>query len=149
MKLFYTSVIVAALSLNATAFAKTCDLAIEGNDQMKFNKSELTVEAGCTEVKLTLKHTGKMKKEIMGHNWLLTSTADKATVTKAAEKAGPKNGYIPVDKKGVLANTTLIGGGETTTVTFSTKGLKKGGDYTYVCTFPSHAALMHGKLIVK
>jgi len=29
-------------------------------------------------------------------------------------------------------------------VTFSTAGLKKGGAYSYLCTFPGHNALMHG-----
>jgi azurin len=40
----------------------------------------------------------------------------------------------------------VIGGGETTTVTFPTSKLKKGGDYTFFCSFPGHWSIMKGKL---
>lgn len=134
--------------LPAAAFAKTCKVDIEGNDQMQFNKKEIKVEADCTEVELTLKHTGKLAKNIMGHNWVLSPTAQKDAVLKAAEKAGAAKDYTPPDSKDVLAKTKLIGGGETTSVKFSTKGLTKGTEYYYMCTFPGHAALMNGKFIV-
>ena len=39
----------------------------------------------------------------------------------------------------------MIGGGETTSVTFPASILRKGEDYSYLCTFPGHSALMHGK----
>ena len=41
-------------------------------------------------------------------------------------------------------HTKTIGGGESTSVTFPTSILKKGGAYQYLCTFPGHNALMHG-----
>ena len=34
--------------------------------------------------------------------------------------------------------------GETASVTFATAALKKRGDYTFLCTFPGHNALMRG-----
>jgi azurin len=57
-----------------------------------------------------------------------------------AEQVGPKN-----DAR-IIAHTKLIGGGETTTVSFPTAKLKKGGDYTFFCSFPGHWAQMKGKL---
>ena len=44
----------------------------------------------------------------------------------------------------VIASTKIIGGGQSTTVTFSTAKLTKGGDYTYMCTFPGHYVIMKG-----
>src|SRR5690554_7638603 len=49
-----------------TAFTIT----LESNDQMQFNKKELKVPVG-EPVVLTLKHVGKMAKEVMGHNFVL------------------------------------------------------------------------------
>ena len=46
----------------------------------------------------------------------------------------------------MIAHTKIVGGGQTTSVTFPTSGLKPGGDYRYLCTFPGHNALMHGTL---
>src|SRR5690554_495996 len=40
---------------------------IESNDQMQFNTKELKVPVG-EPIVLTLKHTGKMAKNVMGHN---------------------------------------------------------------------------------
>jgi len=41
----------------------------------------------------------------------------------------------------------VIGGGETARVRFSTKGLQKGGDYTFFCSFPGHFAMMKGSFV--
>ena len=44
--------------------------------------------------------------------------------------------------------TSIIGGGEETTISFDPSMLEPGGDYTYFCSFPAHFALMFGKLVV-
>lgn len=121
-------------------------VTIEGNDQMKFNKSEIRVKAG-QKVKLTLKHVGKMSEDVMGHNWaLLTADADMATVGQAAALA-KETDYIPADMKDkFIVHTEMIGGGETTTIEFDAPAA---GTYTFLCTFPGHYALMQGKFIVE
>ena len=45
----------------------------------------LAVAADCTEVKLTLKHTGKLPAAAMGHNWVLVKTADRQNASAAAK----------------------------------------------------------------
>ena len=42
----------------ALAADKVCKLEITGNDQMQYDKKDLSVPADCTEVQLTLKHVG-------------------------------------------------------------------------------------------
>ena len=44
----------------ALAADKVCKLEITGNDQMQYDKKDLSVPADCTEVQLTLKHVGKL-----------------------------------------------------------------------------------------
>jgi len=44
----------------------------------------------------------------------------------------------------VLAATEVIGGGESTTITFSLDALDPAGDYQFFCSFPGHYGLMKG-----
>ena len=44
--------------------------------------------------------------------------------------------YVPKDFKGVLANTKLLGPGESDTVTFNAPFIP--GDYPFFCSFPGH-----------
>jgi azurin len=81
----------------------------------------------------------------MGHNWVLVNTPDLSSVANAGMGAGLANNYVAADDKKVLAHTKIVGGGQSDSVTFSTANLKAGGDYSYLCTFPGHNALMRGK----
>jgi azurin len=144
----------AALCLSALFYlipthaqAKTCNLDLSSNDAMQFDKPELRVAADCTEVKLTLKHTGSMPADFMGHNWVLTKTADVEAVATAGGKLPASSDHVPKGDARVLAHTGVIGGGQSTSVSFSTKTLKKGGDYSFFCSFPGHWAMMKGKFV--
>ena len=134
-----------ALGLPLAAHADSCQVEISGNDLMQYDKKELAVPASCKEITVTLHHAGKQPREAMGHDWVLVKTADLAAVDQAGLSAGLVNNYVPPGNKRVLAHTRVIGGGETTSVTFPASILTRGGDYSYLCTFPGHSALMHGK----
>jgi azurin len=140
---------VAAVSLAGgthCAFAadKVCKLEISGNDAMQYDKKELSVAADCTQVELTLTHSGKLPAAAMGHNWVLVKTADVTTVANAGMSAGLANNYLTVGDTHVIAATKVIGGGQSASVTFPTAKLTKGGDYTFMCTFPGHYVIMKG-----
>jgi azurin len=137
-------IVLAALALPRFAHAEPCKLEISGNDQMQFDKHELWISAACKEVTLTLHHSGKLAKEIMGHDWVLVSAADLSAVASAGMGAGIANDYVAPGDKRVLAHTKVIGAGESTSVTFPTAMLKPGGAYKYLCTFPGHSATMNG-----
>ena len=141
------AIAVLLLAIAPRAYAETCDLGIEANDQMKFNLVVLKVGAGCTQVKLILKNTGKFAANVMGHNWVLTRTADFDAVTKTAMSAGLARDFVTVGDARVIAHTKVIGGGQSTSVTFPVSKLKKGGDYTFFCSFPGHWTMMKGKFI--
>ncbi len=122
------------------------EVTITGNDQMKYDKDEIRVKAG-QKVKLTLKHVGTMDKSVMGHNWvLLKPGTDMAEVGQAAVDAADSD-YIPAAfKDKIIAHTKMLGGGESDTIEFEAPAP---GTYTFMCTFPGHYALMHGKFIVE
>lgn len=146
--ILWASLILMAGGMAAqAASAKTCALEISSSDAMRYDKTELKVDARCTEVRLTLTHAGKLAASIMGHNWVLAKTADVAAVTSDGIKAGAAGEYIASGDKRTIAHTKLIGGGQTTSVTFSTKDLAKGGDYSFFCSFPGHSSLMKGKFV--
>jgi azurin len=136
--------LLGALSLPLLAHADPCKLEISGNDQMQYDKQELSAPATCKEITVTLHHSGKLPKEAMGHNWVLVNGADFAAVANAGMGAGLANNYIAAGDKRVLAHTKVVGGGESDSVTFASSILKKGGDYKFLCTFPGHNAMMHG-----
>jgi azurin len=139
------AVALTALALPLVARADSCEVEISGNDLMQYDKKELAVPATCREITVTLHHAGKQPREAMGHDWVLVKTADLAAVDQAGLAAGPADNYVKPGDQRVLAHTRVIGGGETTSVTFPASILRKGGDYSYLCTFPGHSALMHGK----
>jgi len=138
-----------ALALANPAAAKTCEVVIDSDDMMRFNKSEITVSSDCDKVELTLTHSGNLGVAQMGHNWVLAKTDEWEALNQDAVQAGLDNEYLPPDDDRVLVHTELIGGGESTTVTFDLSKLDKDGDYTYFCSFPGHAFQMKGSFKIE
>lgn len=121
------------------------EITIEANDQMKFDLSEIKVKEGDTVV-LTLKHVGKLPKAAMGHNWvLLAQGVDMKSFAMTAMQA-KANDYIPEGTEDVIVHTALLGGGEEDTIEFTAPAA---GEYTFICSFPGHYALMNGTFIVE
>lgn len=122
----------------------TAEIALTGNDLMRFNKTEIKVKAG-QKVKLTLTHIGKMDMNIMGHNFVLLKqgTDLQQYVLKAVDFKG--NDYIP-DGDETIAHTKMLGGGQNDTIEFDAPAP---GTYDFICSFPGHLALMKGKFIVE
>ena len=61
--------------------------------------------------------------------------------------AGIDNGFLPEDGR-IIAKTAMIGGGETTSVSFEAAKLESGKEYTFFCSFPGHYGIMRGKLAI-
>lgn len=145
------SVLLAALAgfaMVGHAWGQECSQTIEANDQIQYNKKEIRVSKSCKEVVITLKHVGMLAANVMGHNWVLAKTADYQAIAMAGQNAGPPN-YLPPGDARILANTSIIGGGQQTSVKFDLSKITPGGDYTFFCSFPGHYVLMNGKFIVE
>lgn len=123
------------------------NLVITGNDLMQFNKSELRAKAGA-KVKLTLRHIGKLDKQVMGHNVVILKKTANPEDFAAAAATARDNGYIPADMENqIIAHTAMIGGGQTDSVEFTAP--TEPGEYEFLCSFPGHFQLMRGKFIVE
>lgn len=138
---------IALLGLLSTPLmAAECSTTVEANDAMQYSQKTITVPKTCKTFTVTLKHTGKLPKTAMGHNWVLAHSTDEAGVVSDGMKAGAASNYEkPADTR-IIAHTKLIGGGESDAATFNVAKLKAGETYAYFCTFPGHAALMKGTL---
>lgn len=147
-RVFVTIGLLGLLIAGPSMAQDECSLTITGNDQIQFNLKEMRVSSSCEEVTVTLQHVGQLAENIMGHNWVLTTTADYMAVAQAGQAAGPPD-FLPAEDERVIAKTEVIGGGEEVSVTFDLSGLEAGGDYTYFCSFPGHFVLMNGKFIVE
>lgn len=142
------AIAAAAASLLAapSAMAAECAVTVESNDAMQFNLKSMEVPKACKRFAITLKHVGKLPKTAMGHNVVISTSADMAAVAKDAIAAGLANGYLqPADAR-VLAHTALIGGGESSTTELDVAKLVAGERYSFFCSFPGHSALMKGSL---
>lgn len=132
------------------ATVEQCQVVIEGNDQMRYNIEQFSVnKEACSEFTINFKNAGKLPKNAMGHNVVITKTSDVDAVAADGIKAGLDNDYIKPGDVRIITHTKLIGGGEETSVTFETDKLDQGGDYTFFCSFPGHHGIMHGKVNVE
>lgn len=142
---------LSALLLAGASFvqADECAFTLNSTDSMQYDQKAITVKSSCKEFTLNLVHTGKLPKNVMGHNWVLAKSDDAKAVAADGIPAGVDNNYVKAGDERVIAFTPLIGGGETTSVTFPVSKLKAGEAYTYFCSFPGHISLMQGTLTVE
>ena len=135
---------VLAVAGNAFGADKVCKVDIAGNDAMQFDKKEIAVAADCTSVEVTLHHSGKLPAQAMGHNWVLSKTSDMSGIAGDGAGAGFASDHIKSGDARVIAHTKIIGGGQSTSVTFPTSKLKAGEAYSFFCSFPGHWSMMKG-----
>ncbi len=119
------------------------EISLNGTDDMKFDKTEFTVKAR-EEVTLTFTNIGVLPLETMGHNVVvLEKKADVQTFATASAKAKETNYISELYITDIIAQTKLLGPGESETIKFT---LKEPGEYTYICTFPGHWIQMKGTI---
>jgi plastocyanin len=117
MIVLLTGVMLAACGGSEPAGPAPVSFDVSGYDEFRFDPNTISVEAGA-EVTINFQNAGALE-----HNWLLVSQAvDPASATEADAIAG--------------ANTGIIGGGQSTSITFTAP---PAGTYTIVCTVPGHA----------
>lgn len=120
-------------------------IEIESNDQMQFNKSEIKVKAG-EKTTITLKHVGKMAKEVMGHNIVILKPGTDIPAFGLEANKAKDTDYIPASlASSVIAHSAVIGGGEQTSFDVTLEA----GTYDFICSFPGHLAVMKGVLIAE
>ncbi len=146
MKAWKPALVLALAALSGQTLAADCSVEIAGNDALQFDKANISVPQSCKEFTVKLKHSGKLPKAAMGHNWVLSKTSDMQGVATDGIAAGAAKNYVKDGDARVIAHTKVIGGGESDSVTFMSAKLKAGESYTYFCSFPGHSGIMKGTL---
>jgi azurin len=131
------------------AVVSDCATEIDGTDAMQYNVGSIAVPASCKEFKITLKHVGQMPVAAMGHNVVITKESDMQAVAADGMAAGLDANYVKPDDARVIAHTTVVGGGQTTSVSFPVSKLQGDGPHEFFCSFPGHSAVMKGAITVQ
>lgn len=138
-------VLLLVASCPQLALAASCTAEVLSNDGMRFNVKNVDVSRTCEDFTIVLRHKGRMPARIMGHNVVISKLEDIKPVDRDGLRAGLKNDFVKPNDPRVIGYTKMIGGGETTSVTFKPAKID-GDDYWFFCSFPGHAARMRGTL---
>lgn len=131
------------------AAAQNCATTIESDDALRFTPEKIEIPLACKTFTVTLKHTGRLPKLAMGHNWVLAKLSDLDGVARTGMLAGADHNYVDPKDARVLAHTSVVGGGESASVTIDVAKLLPEERYGFVCTFAGHSPVMRGAIIRK
>lgn len=145
LSLIFSAFLFLAITKSANTQDSIQKVIIKSNDGMRFDLDEIKVQAFST-IELTLVHTGKRTKEEMGHNFVLLQKEVEVRSFAMSVLDEKENGYIPESKEDIIVFSEVIGGGESTTITFEAPAK---GIYNFLCSVPGHFGLMQGKFIVE
>jgi len=116
---------------------------------MSFSTKEITIDKSCKTFTVNLAHSGNLPKNVMGHNWVLSKTADMAGIATDGLSAGIDKNYLKEGDARVIAHTKIIGAKETDSVTFDVSKLDAAEKYGFFCSFPGHISMMKGTVTLK
>lgn len=129
--------------------AAECKATVDSNDMMQFTSKSIEVDKSCKTFTVELKHIGTLPKNVMGHNLVVSKASDVQGVATDGMGAGIDKDYLKEGDARIIAHTKVIGGGETTSLTFDATKLDAAEKYKFFCSFPGHVAMMQGDLILK
>ena len=148
--MFAKLVAVSLLSIaSAQVMAADCKVTVDSTDRMSYNTKEIAIDKSCKQFTVELTHSGNLPKNVMGHNLVISKTADAQAIATASMGKGLDGGYLDESDARIVAHTKLIGAGETSSVTFDVSKLEAGQDYQFFCTFPGHISMMKGAVVLK
>lgn len=121
-------------------------IKLNGMDDMKYDKTLFKVKAG-QKITLDFKNIGKLPAAAMSHNVVILKPGTDVQAFGTAAISAAATEHIPASMKDdVIANTKLLGPGQSDQITFT---LPDAGVYDFVCTFPGHFGTMHGKIVAE
>ncbi|KLD75641.1 azurin [Xanthomonas hyacinthi] len=132
-----------------TSMAAECKATVDSNDQMSFNTKHIDIPKACKTFTVTLTHSGKLPRNVMGHNWVLSKEADIQSIATDGTGAGLGKNYLKDGDARIIAHTKIIGPKESDSVTFPVSKLSPGEKYGFFCSFPGHFSMMKGSVDLK
>lgn len=145
MKMIKTILTLALALLTLPAVAMATDgsqqddirtITITGMDSMSYDVEEIVAKPGET-IRIEFKVVSNVPPAAMKHNIAIVDQGTDLDAFVMASIMATDNEYIAPDmEEQVIANTAMIGGGESSVIEFTVP--ETPGEYTYVCTFPGH-----------
>jgi len=139
------ALLLSGLSLPSMA-QEGCNIQLNAGDTLEFDQSQILIPANCKTFTVKLTHTGRLPKKATGHNWVLTTQSDLERVARDGYRAGEENGWLKPDDPRVIAQTPIIGRGESTEVTIDVSKLNPALTYGFMCSVGGHSPRMRGTL---
>jgi azurin len=101
------------------------------------------------EIRIVFTTVTQLPAAAMSHNFTLVEMGTDVDAFARESLGARDNDYIsPNFEDQIIVHTSMLGSGETETITFTVP--EEPGEYDYICTFPGHyAGGMVGKLIVQ
>ena len=98
-------IIAVLFGLTALTAQAACEFTLKVGDAIQFGVTQMKAEASCDNVTVTLNHTGKLPTMAMGHNWVLTRSADLQSVAADGIADGLESNYLnPGRRPGACSN---------------------------------------------
>ncbi len=94
---------------SAQAMAADCKVTVDSTDQMTYTTKEIVVDKSCKQFTVELTHSGNLPKNVMGHNLVISKTADSQAIATAGMSKGLDGGYLDESDARIIAHTKLIG----------------------------------------
>lgn len=121
---------------------------VEVNGETYYLLEGINASAG-EDITVELTTVSSLPASSMSHNFVLLNQGSDPKAFADAAMNAKDNDYIPTDMNDqIYAHAGLVGGGETSSVSFTAP--EQTGDYDYLCSFPAHySAGMRGTLTVE
>lgn len=149
MKIVYSC--LALLVLISSCSQKSSDnqvftqrIVATGNtlEEIRFEPDSFSIPSGAS-VKINL--VNQSEHPSMFHNMVICTFGKTSEIGFKGIQAGKKNDFVPPNNANVLANSTVLNPGDSTSFDFTAPSA---GKFSYVCTFPGHYSIMKGVLSI-
>lgn len=142
--------VTGAVPTEARQAARTVTLTVTDpvGEKMSYSLKTITAKPG-EKLKVRIVSMAQTPKIVMAHNFILLKEGTNVKAFTDAAANARATDYIPAAfKTSILAQTPMVGPGESMEVTFTAP--TKPGKYVFLCSFAGHwAAGMTGDFIVK
>ncbi len=89
-----------------------CSVTVDSTDQMSYDTKEITVDTSCKEFTIRLTFSGNLPKNVMGHNLVVSKTADMQGIATEGMAQGLEKDYLNKANPNIIAHTAMIGAEE-------------------------------------
>lgn len=135
----------ASITLMSGFAMADCETTVVGTDNLSYSKNEIVIPSNCSS--FTIKLVNKAKDKATKYNVVIAKAENVESIAKNGMYAGEKYGFLKKPDNSIIANSSLIGPGESTSVTFNVADI--GPSTVYFSSFPGQKNTVRGVFLIK